>query len=476
MARISATDAYMLREQVHTLRLDGFSLRSIAVKLNIPLCSVQNYLSAPLPAVNPQLLLDEAISLKLERADFGPSQILDNLALSYGFARNNPPVSENTLSRLFTRLNIARRQTNHKGDKKPIYYLCAYDKPCKAYQVDTVKVVLDDGMQVELMTVVDVVSRLAWAEVLPKGGSRAWVLKRAFDAMGVPEIISTDNGAGFNLDTRFRMSDIVAYAFERGVKRFHFIPVASPWHNSVVERFHKTLKRGAWLHSGRDVAYTVDDVALWLNNELRYYNEVKSHSSLGHGTRDKVTPAVFHGGYNHLSVAGHMAQFAPSTLIGLSGVVSYTRRVDSRGLARISAPCMLFNLGTASAFGRYARFDLEVSTGEGEAYVFDEEGREGRVIGTFLHELGSELKTEGYIAVSLLSDVVVTPMPYDEVEALESERKHLKKGRPTVLPGGFTMEYLPDGDWMLRNKFGRVVDTSQHLFVDHLEEEVTYYG
>lgn len=296
MSRVSSATAYQRRVEVQALRAEGLSFREISARTGFCLHSVQNYLAVPLPAINPQLVLDEAVSLKLERPDYGPSQILDNLALSLGFDRSSPPVSESTLTNLFHRLNLACREITHTGDTKPPYWLTEYDRPCKAFQMDTVKVVLHGGARVEILTVFDVVSRALWAEVLPHHGSFAWCLKRAFDALGVPEIITTDNGAGFIAETRSRLSPIIRYALQRGVRQFHFIPVSSPWHNGLVERLHRTMKRGDWLHAGRDRCHSADDVGPWLNHFLRYYNTIKSHRALG-GKRQRTTPAMCHGTY-----------------------------------------------------------------------------------------------------------------------------------------------------------------------------------
>lgn len=472
MPRVPASVSYQRRLEVHTLRNDkGLSLREICTRTGLQLRSVQNYLAAPLPALNPQLVLDEAVSLKLDRPDYGPAQVLDNLALQLGFDRNNPPVSESTLTDLFgpKKLNIARRQINHRGDKKPPYWLCDYDRPGKAVQMDTVKVVLDSGEQVEILTVFDVVSRALWAEVLPKDGSHVWCLKRAFDALGVPQIITTDNGAGFNLETRYRLSPVVRYAFQRGVRQFHFIPVASPWHNGLVERLHRTMKRGDWLHSGRDACRSLDDVAVWLNRFLHYYNTIKSHGALG-GKRQRTTPAMLHRSYTHLEVAAHQFGFTASDA-PVSGVVSYTRRINSRGFARVDAPVMLFDIRSSSAFGRLARFSLNVADGSGEVHIFpDDNPAQMQLVGTFRHELGADCKTDGYLPVQLLPGVQFVPLPFDEQAELERERKHLKKGRRLPLPAGYRFVDLPEGEWQVVNRHGLVVTTSQHRIVDHLAE------
>lgn len=473
MARISAVDSYERHRQILSLASQGLGQKAIAKQLGLSRGSVRHYLSRSLPPISPASLCDAALELKRQRPDFGPSQVLDNLALRFGFDRSSPPISESSLSSLFASCNLQRRQINHRGSNKPAYWLCNFDRPLRAFQIDTVKLVLDGGQQIEVFTCVDVVSRAIWAEVLPKDGSLSYCLSRCFRALGIPEIITTDNGRGFNLYTRARLSEIVQFAFASGVRQFHFIPIASPWHNSLIERFHRTMKSGSWLHAGRDCCQLESDVSFWLNDFLRYYNTIKSHGALG-GKRSRTTPSAIHGSYNHLSVAPHDFHFS-GQLPYSSGMVSYTRRVDSRGFARVDAPVMLFDLRLPAAFGRMARFELDVMSGLGRAYLFlrDDEPSEMTCIGSFQHELGSCVRTDGYIPIVLDSSFQVgdlEPRPFDEQLELERQRKHLRKGRRLPLPADYSYCELPDGGWCVVDKYLRVVTTSQHRIVDHLDE------
>lgn len=467
MANRTAIESYNVHARVLELLANGTPVKEVGRVLGLDPKSVRRYRSLPLPQIDPSALMESALNLKAARPDFGPHQVLDVLAQVFSFDRNDAPISEAVIKNAIRANGLARRhQFNRTGEDRPKWWLCDYDRPLRCFQVDTVKVVLKSRQQVEILSAQDVHSRAVWLEVLPRDGSLVYAMSRVFQALGVPEMISTDNGMGWNLDWRNKLSDVASYCLEQGVKQFHFIPVAAPWYNGIVERFHGTLKRGGWIHDGVRECETIEDVSRWINRELAHHNTVKTHSAISKGNKGRYTPAFVHGCYNHLEVQAHRFTMRSARSV-TSGTIGYTRMADSRGFCRVDAPSMVFQVPSPSAWGNMFRFELDVMTGEGRAFLCTASGLE--LVGTFKHEING-VKGDGYMRVELLPSAQFEPLPYDEAVELERERKHIRKGHRLPLPSGFNYEDLGGGEWLVRNKSGHVVTTSQHLIVDHRSE------
>jgi hypothetical protein len=481
MARISLSTAYANRRDCWRLKLAGQSVRAIAATLNISKGSVQNYLSLPLPEISPDEFLAVCVQIRAESPWLGVIPVADRAGAQLGL--DVLPVSKTVIAAHFKAQGVpvfVPRAT--LGDsRRPFYFDNAWiNKPRDVWQLDTVKLTLADGTQLEFLVVLDMHSRMSWAVYLPEPGYEAWALRQCFEVLGVPGVISADNGRGWPMDNGATLSDLIAIAFLAGVERFQFIPVSRPQYNGRVERSNRTLKHRAWLHRARYDMQTVDEVVDWVYGAVREYNEVFTHRALGGtGKKNRRTPLDVHLETNEFAlrndrpalhnvytprpnVEPRVLSFSHAEKQAIPGVVSYIRRISNQGHAFIGVPELTFDLG-AQVGTWYARFDLSYG-GQGSVTLFDPVLRLGRVIGRFRHNYGAAGPVQRFIKVELLTNEFI-PRANDDLLETHLEQAHGKRkaSRPEgYVPGG--SRYCPNPDdphgWILRNRRGQIIDSS----------------
>jgi hypothetical protein len=485
MPRVSLETAHRARTDVHRLRAEGLSIRQIAASLCLSVGSVNNYLKMS-PGVSPGEYLDACIALKKAEPYLGPMPILDRVTAQFGLSF--PLVAHSTLSDHFRKADLAVALAHTKGDhKRPFWFdEININRACVVWQLDTVKLVLSVGEVIELLVVTDMFSRATWAVHLPKNGSEAHCLAQCFEVLGVPDVISADNGRGWPMDNSKTLSDLICCAFKHGVKRFQFVPISSPGHNGRVERQNRTLKYREWYHAARYNCQTADDVVSWVYGGVRQYNECYSHRAVGgRGKHNRLTPMQahlqeFNAGratraiYNpRRNVAHQQLSYSVIERQITPGIVSYIRRLTNSGNAFVGAPELVFSLShTVGSW--YARFDLHHG-GKGDVLLFDPARPKGGIVGHFSHPWGTPSPLTYLIKCQITAKGFVPRLADDELETLREQRHQKRKAsRPKGYRAGGFREvphpHDPDG-WQLVNRYGRVVHSSDNAYLpDHSDD------
>ena len=224
---------------------------------------------------------DEIVEIRKELAkagyEAGAATIAFHLERRHGHA---PAVS--TIWRILTARGFVTPQP-HKRPKSS-YVRFAAEQPNERWQADITHWPLADGIDVEILNLIDDHSRLclsSTARPVFKAGDVAAAFRHTAATHGDPASLLTDNGAVFT--GRYRRLGRVALEVtlnERGIVFTH----SRPYHPQTcgkVERFHQTLKR--WL-AAQPPARSIAELQAQLDRFRAYYNTVRPHRALGRRT------------------------------------------------------------------------------------------------------------------------------------------------------------------------------------------------
>lgn len=458
MARVSLETAHARRVQVHDLRSQGLSLRSIAAQLSLPLASVQNYLSvspdlaAPLVAA-----LGQAVALKSNPVNAHRGALeLHTLAGCAG-------VSHRTIAR---RVKHLARKGAHRSSKRAPYHTST--KPAQyldQWQMDTKKLRVD-GVLVELLVCRDVYT--GCTVVMRHSATHTGMLHKVallFSMFGgVPKVFQTDNGTtDFSMARRDLLRPWHKLAFARGVERVQFIPEAEPRRNGSVESFNNWLAN-EWDNHGSSLGITINNFDEWLSDRLHYYNFVKPL-----GTTGKV-PFSLSGGRFNLDVEDYDVEFQEVNT-GCVSFIRYVSRSVDRASGAIAAVAPVKSPGTVFVVphqfeGGYLRFDWYVD-GRGVCVAPREVDTQaaiasgpkvaarrlvGRddpalVVGSFVSPLVNPLAEVVQVVIADEVAAEFTPVVTDPKAILRTWKKILKQSIPELLPSGIDLVVGSDGQW-----------------------------
>ncbi len=114
------------------------------------------------------------------------------------------------------------------------------------------------------------------------GRAVASALERLFHERGVPAFVRSDNGS------EFIAAEVKEALIAVGAMPSYIAP-GSPWQNGFVESFHGKL-RDEYLD--REAFVSIKESQVCLEQQRRFYNEERPHSSLGYSA-----PAAFSRGW-----------------------------------------------------------------------------------------------------------------------------------------------------------------------------------
>jgi transposase InsO family protein len=238
------------------------------------------------PKSNPRRVVTDAIeesivALRKELDDAGHDAGAETIRWHL-LDRDQPAPSVATIWRTLSRRGFVTPQP-HKRPRSSWRRFEA-DSPNECWQADVTHWPLADGVDVEILDVIDDHSRLlvaATARPVFTAGDVVADLTEAMTRLGRPERMLTDNGAIFTGKYRGRgwvalERECVAHGIQLGHSR--------PYHPQTcgkVERLHQTLKQ--WL-AKQPTAATISELQTQLDTFREYYNTRRPHRAIGRRT------------------------------------------------------------------------------------------------------------------------------------------------------------------------------------------------
>jgi transposase InsO family protein len=261
-----------------------------------------------------------------------------------------------TIWRVLSRRGYVTPQP-HKRPRSS-YRRFAAELPNECWQADTTHWAIADGIDVEILNVLDDHSRLLVASRAFRTTKAADVVEsfhRAAAEWGFPASVLTDNGAIFTAESRHGRCAMENELVALGIAYKH----SRPYHPQTcgkVERFHQTLKRHL---AKRPRPASVAHLQAQLDRFADYYNTVRPHRALG-----RRTP--------HAAFAAR-AKATPSTPIEVEGHHRVRRdKVDKTGCVTLRYRSKLLHIGIGRAHAGtrvlllVADLDVRVLTEDGE--------------------------------------------------------------------------------------------------------------
>jgi transposase InsO family protein len=142
-------------------------------------------------------------------------------------------------------------------------------------QVDTIHIMLSDGKKLYIYTLIDLFSRWAYAEVVPKIGASESVkfMQRAVKISPFRfEMIQTDNGSEFSVS--------FTHALKRNGIGHRHSRVRKSNDNAHIERFNRTIQEECLDHTANTLKNFKKEIPLF----LKYYNTERLHMGLNYQT------------------------------------------------------------------------------------------------------------------------------------------------------------------------------------------------
>lgn len=249
------------------------------------------------PGRTPEALENEIVELRKELLDqgfdAGAHTIGVHLARRHG-EDGVPSVA--TIWRILVRRGFVTPQPQKRPRSSFIRFQA--EMPNERWQADITHWRLGDGVEVEILNMLDDHSRLLVAsdalEVF-KAADVVASFHRAAAAHGFCASLLTDNGAVFTAAPRGGRCAIELETARLGIRSVH----SRPYHPQTcgkVERFHQTLKR---FLAKQEPAHTVAELQRQLERFADYYNNVRPHRGIGRKTpaeafaaRPKAVPSL----------------------------------------------------------------------------------------------------------------------------------------------------------------------------------------
>ena len=225
---------------------------------------------------------DQIIRLRKQLSRRGLDAGAETIAAHLAVAGVSPMPAVSTIWRILSRRGFVTPQPQ-KRPRSSWRRFCA-EQPNQRWQADITHWRLAEGLEVEILNILDDHSRVCIASIARRifTGTQVWqVFLAASSRWGVPSEVLTDNGAVFT--GKQRGEGRVALELQLGLRGVR-ISHSRPYHPQTcgkVERFHQTLKK--WLAVQPRPA-TVAGLQRQLNRFCTYYNTVRPHRALASRT------------------------------------------------------------------------------------------------------------------------------------------------------------------------------------------------
>lgn len=471
MARVSYELAYARRVQAHALRDAGKSIREISSIMNLPICSVQNYL-ATLPDSAPVDAIAQVLSMKSERKN-AHRGTLELKAMA------DTTVSHRTLGRRISNAGLAKKGVHRLSTRAPYHTEAKPTKYLDMLQMDTKKLRVGPYLY-ELLVVRDVATGCTL--VMHHTGTQLGMVHKVARVLavfgGAPRVFQTDNGTtDFSMARRDLLRPWHKLVLSRGTERVQFIPEAEPRRNGSVESFNNWLQT-EWDNHGAAENVDADSFDTWLDGRVTYYNFSKPLSTTG-----KIPASLSSGRFNP-NVADYSIDFAEPT----SGCVSFIRYVSRTvdhetgaiaAIAPVKAPGTVYVVPNELE-GSYLRFDCHLD-GMGLVYAprevdtlqaialgpkiedrrFKARVDPGICIGSFASPFTN--RDEAIVQIDFDASLVAgfVPTMTDPAAIMRNWKKVLKQAVPSLIPSDIQIVIGDEGCWQAFNRHGDLIWTEQ---------------
>jgi len=175
-----------------------------------------------------------------------------------------------TLDRCHLRKSRSPWKRPHDFTERPEVAFCG-----ALLELDTIHIIAPDGSRIYVYTIIDLFSRWAYAEVVPKIGTAQSVafMKRATRATSFRfQMAQTDHGPEFQKLFRFRLSKLgIAHRYSR---------VRQKDDQAHIERFNRTIQDECFDR----IEHSISSFKRALPEYLRWYNGERSHMGINYQT------------------------------------------------------------------------------------------------------------------------------------------------------------------------------------------------
>lgn len=175
-----------------------------------------------------------------------------------------------TLDRCHLRKSRSPWKRPHDFTERPEASFCG-----ALLELDTIHIIAPDGLRIYVYTIIDLFSRWAYAEVVPKIGTAQSVafMKRAIKAAPFRfQMVQTDHGPEFQKLFRFRLAKLgVAHRHSR---------VRQKDDQAHIERFNRTIQDECFDR----IEHSISSFKRALPEYLRWYNGERSHMGINYQT------------------------------------------------------------------------------------------------------------------------------------------------------------------------------------------------
>ena len=175
-----------------------------------------------------------------------------------------------TLDRCHLRKSRSPWKRPHDFTERPEASFCG-----ALLELDTIHIIAPDGSRIYVYTIIDLFSRWAYAEVVPKIGTAQSVafMKRAVKAASFRfQMVQTDHGPEFQKLVRFRLAKLgVAHRYSR---------VRQKDDQAHIERFNRTIQDECFDR----IEHSISSFRRALPEYLRWYNCERSHMGINYQT------------------------------------------------------------------------------------------------------------------------------------------------------------------------------------------------
>lgn len=447
--------AYAIKSRIVALQSEGHGRNEIARLVGVSGAYVTKILrDFSHTTVSPDTILNWCRAYKHTHRHIGANYIIyecqKHFEGLYGKDANLPYPSPAKLEQLFQLEKLSNQKLGGRSDKRAYHNLPLPEHHGDKYECDMHGPIIIDGKAYQIYGLIDTISRIAWAELLPANfvSFLPWALTRGYRALGGPaRELQSDNGIGFVRPGRKTISEHSQQAFNLGTEYVHFIPEGQPQRNGHIERWFRTLEE-RFLARTDFATTTIEEARTRLLEWLTEYNQARPMKVL------KWTAPSTHGTFNPL------ASETPKEITvsaDRSGILAYTRHIDPRGIATIASPLEFYIMGK-NLCGTYITICIHWETKEASILHRRE------AIGTLSYD-GSH-KTHR----PTLQATTIEGREYDETAYLRQQSKHRKK-KITHYPGDYGLRTNEHGDEELYIKStGKAFLTSESLNADHLTD------